>query len=50
MKFLLYGIGVLLLCSVMSWGSMMSGSTGSGSGNSWRSSSGSGSWSSGGHK
>ncbi|MBK8338484.1 MAG: hypothetical protein IPL03_18835 [Sterolibacteriaceae bacterium] len=51
MKFLLYGIAVLLLCSIMSWGSMLGSIRGPGSGGSWHSSSGSGGYSSGGgHK
>lgn len=50
MRFLLYGIAVLFLCSIMSWGGMLSSSSGPGSGSSWRSSSSSGGWSSGGHK
>lgn len=50
MKFLLYGIAVLFLCSIMSWGSMVGSRGGPGSGGSWDPSSGSGSWSSGGHK
>ena len=44
--FLLYGIVVVIIASVMSWSEVISGA----GGNAWRSSSGPGSWSSGGHK
>ena len=45
--FLLYGIVVVIIASLMSWGEVANRAGGAGI---WRSSSGSGSWSSGGHK
>lgn len=44
--FLIYGLLVVLLASIISWSEVVDRAGGSG----WRSSSGSGGWSSGGHK